>query len=64
MTKAKDLRSHSDEELSAMYHDIKKQVFQLKSQAILRKDTVKPHELRQKRKEVARILTVQHERRL
>jgi len=64
MTKAKDLRALSDEELDAMYQDLKKEVFQKKCHAMLRKDDIKPHELRKMRKNVARVLTIKSERRV
>ena len=62
MTKAKDLRALSDEELNAKCQDFKKEVFQLRCHAMLRKDDLKPHKLKELRKNVARVLTIQSER--
>lgn len=62
MTSAKDLRALSDAELNAMYEDLRKEVFVMRSQKALRKDDVKHHELREKRKSIARVLTIQTER--
>lgn len=63
MLKAKDLRDQTVDELEATYEDICKEMFKLKNEARLTKKTEKPHLIRQKKKDVARLLTVMSEKR-
>jgi large subunit ribosomal protein L29 len=63
MLKAKDLRDQTIDELNATYEDICKEMFKLKNEARLTKKTEKPHLIRQKKKDVARLLTVMNEKR-
>lgn len=65
MAKAKkqELKALSDAELAAMCDDLRKEVFQMKCGKALQKEGVKAHELKEKRKNIARILTIQSERR-
>lgn len=62
MAKAIDLRALSDEDLNAMCQDLKKEVFQMRCAKAFQKEEVKPHQIRGKRKDIARVLTVQSER--
>lgn len=61
MLKAQDLRSESDEELTIKLEGLRKEIFELRSQKLDTK-TQKTHLIGQKRKEIARILTVKRER--
>ncbi len=58
MAKAKDLRDQSIDELEAAYNDTRKELFQLVNELKRTKKMEKPHLLRQKRKDIARMLTV------
>jgi len=61
MLKAKELRDQSAEELELMYHDTMHELFELVNQAKLEKPE-KPHLIWQKKKLVARLLTVMNEK--
>ncbi len=62
MLKAKDLRDKSDEELQMALEDTQKELYKLKDERKLTKKLDKPHLLRTKQKDIARILTVQTEK--
>lgn len=63
MYKAKDLRNEGDEELDEKLNTLRKEIFELRSERLDSK-TQKTHLINQKRKEVARLLTVKREREL
>jgi large subunit ribosomal protein L29 len=63
MLKARDLRNDSEEELGTKLEQLRREIFQLKGQRLDSK-TQKTHLIGQKRKEIARILTVKKEREL
>ena len=63
MLKAQEFRSESVEELGSKLAVLRKEIFQLRSQKLDSK-TQKTHLIGQKRKEIARILTVMTEREL
>ena len=60
--KAKDFRDKSVEELEATYDDLCKELFQLKNEGRHSKKLEKPHLIGQKKKEIARLLTVLNEK--
>lgn len=62
MSKAKDLRDQSIEELEAAYGDTRKELFELRNQKEREKKLEKPHLLRSARKEIARLLTIINEK--
>jgi len=64
MLKAKDLRDQSVEELEAQYVDSRKALFVLTNMARSAKKAEKPHLIREKRKDIARLLTVIHAKQL
>ena len=64
MRKAKDLRDQTIDELEAAYEDTRRELFQLNSERVHSKKMEKPHLLHQKKKEIARMLTVLHEKRM
>lgn len=64
MLKAKDLRDQTKEELEAMLQDIKKELYELKNQLRQTKKIEKPHLLVEKKKDVAKLLTVLSEKEL
>lgn len=62
MLKAKDLRNESIEELKEKLASLRKEIYELQSE--INRKSEKPHLIGQKRKEIARILTVLHENEL
>ncbi|HRD54768.1 MAG TPA: 50S ribosomal protein L29 [Parachlamydiaceae bacterium] len=62
MLKAKNLRDQAVEELEAMYSDCQKSLFRLVNEAKQAKKAEKPHLIREKRKDIARLLTVIHQK--
>jgi|EndMetStandDraft_7_1072992.scaffolds.fasta_scaffold730385_2 large subunit ribosomal protein L29 len=56
--KAKEMRDKTLDELEATYSDTRKELFQLVNEMQRSKKIDKPHLLRQKRKNIARLLTV------
>ena len=64
MTKAKDIRAQSDQELDAQLLDLRKEIFDLRNAISSKKEDVKSDRIKLKRKDVARILTVLREREL
>lgn len=64
MLKAKDLRDKNVEELAHDYEDVRRELFQLINEAKVAKKAEKPHKIREKRKDIARLLTVMHEKQL
>jgi large subunit ribosomal protein L29 len=63
MLKMKDLRSESSEELDVKHHELSREIYTLRSQQLDAKDQ-KKHLIRQKKREIARILTLKKERQL
>jgi large subunit ribosomal protein L29 len=61
MLKAKELRDQSVEELELMYHDTMHEMFELVNKAKMEKPE-QPHLVRQKRRLIARLLTVLREK--
>ena len=64
MLKAKDLRDKSIEDLEVTFSDYQKELFQLINKNSLTKKAEKPHLVREKRKDIARLLTVMHEKQM
>lgn len=62
MLKASQLRDMSIEDLQVSFNDICKELFQLVNEMKRAKKLEKPHLLRQKKKEKARLLTILHEK--
>lgn len=62
MHKAKDLRDQSVEDLENLYEDSRKKLFVLRNQAKMEKKNERPHEIKQTRKDIARLLTVMTEK--
>lgn len=55
--KEKTLAESSLEELQVKYHEAQKELFDLKNEYRLNRQLKKPHMLKMKKKEIARILT-------
>lgn len=64
MIKAKELRDQSIDELKAVLWETKKQLFELKNEKKRTKKLDKPHLLREKRKDIAKLLTVMNEKQM
>lgn len=58
MLKASELINQSNEELEAQYKDICRDIFELTNELRVSRKLEKPHELKEKKKDRARILTV------
>jgi large subunit ribosomal protein L29 len=64
VVKTENFRSTSIEELQALHIDTKKALFELVNELKSTKKLDKPHLIRTKKKEIARILTVLREKEL
>ena len=62
MTKAKELRQQSDEELNTLSEGKRSKIYQLRNALANKDKEVQPHAIRQERKDVARIATILRER--
>ncbi|MES2122391.1 MAG: 50S ribosomal protein L29 [Chlamydiota bacterium] len=62
MVKAKDLRDQTVEELSLQHRDLSKELFLLRNEMKVTRKMEKPHLVRQKKKDRARVLTVMREK--
>lgn len=62
MLKAKDLRDQSIEELEASYTEQCKELYELVNALKLTKKVEKPHLIHQKKKDIARLLTIINEK--
>ncbi len=60
--KAKELREQSVEDLKGSREDLSKEIFNLRSEKKLARKLEKPHLLRQKKRDRARVLTVLSEK--
>ncbi|MBS0615061.1 MAG: 50S ribosomal protein L29 [Verrucomicrobia bacterium] len=58
MLKAKELKDQSESELKLAYRDLSKEIFNLTNELKMARKLEKPHLLREKKKDRARILTV------
>lgn len=64
MRKTVEFRDMSNEELDATYQDLLKEVYHLRNEFKQSRKLEKPHLIPQKKKEIARLLTVKHEKQL
>ncbi|HKZ00323.1 MAG TPA: 50S ribosomal protein L29 [Rhabdochlamydiaceae bacterium] len=55
-------RDQSVEELKALSHDLSKEIYQLTNEIRITRKVEKPHLLRQKRRDRARVLTILREK--
>lgn len=63
MLKAEDLRNESTDELAAMAKDLDQEIFELKCELHMSRKIEKPHLLKEKKRDRARILTILSEKR-
>jgi large subunit ribosomal protein L29 len=64
MTKVKDLRNESDDQLVSLIAEREKELFDLKNELALSHKVEKSHVICEKRREIARIKTILTERKL
>jgi large subunit ribosomal protein L29 len=57
MLKMEEIKNQGKEELMTLYHDLSKEIYGLKSELKVARKTEKPHLLREKKKDRARVLT-------
>jgi large subunit ribosomal protein L29 len=57
MLKMEDVKNQGKEELIALYQDLSKEIYGLKCELRINRKTEKPHLLREKKKDRARVLT-------
>lgn len=57
MKKFQDFKDQSAEELKAMYHDLSKDIYELKNEVSMTRKIDKPHLVRDKKRNRARVLT-------
>ena len=62
MTKAKELRNQSESELKTLYQDLSKEMFQLRNEMKVTRKMEKPHLMRLKKKDRARVMTILSEK--
>lgn len=62
MPKAKELRDQSKEELQALYVDLSKEIFELRNELKTTRKLEKPHLIRFKKRDRARVLTILREK--
>lgn len=62
MTKSDTFRSQSDEKLQTQCQDLRKEIFEMRNDLSSKKGDVKSSDIRMKRRNVARILTILRER--
>lgn len=64
MRKAADFRDMAIEELEMIFKELSKELYELVNERKRAKKLEKPHLLREKRREKARLLTIMHEKQL
>lgn len=62
MTKAKELRDQTVEELKAIYQDLSRELFQMRNEMKVTRKIEKSHLVRDKKRHRARVMTVLREK--
>ena len=62
MAKSKEFRDQSQEELKAIYQDLSKELYQLRNEMKVTRKMEKPHLVRIKKKDRARVMTILREK--
>jgi large subunit ribosomal protein L29 len=57
MLNVEDLKKQKSDELKAVYNDLSKEIYQMKTEYSIARKVEKPHLLREKKKDRARVLT-------
>lgn len=63
MLKVKDLINQSEEDLKGIYKDLCREIFELKNEQRVSRSVEKPHLVKEKKKDRARILTALRQKR-
>ena len=58
MAKAKDLKDQTAEELKMLYQDLSRELFQMRNEMKVTRKLEKPHLVREKKKDRARVMTI------
>lgn len=58
MVQIKELKNQTEKELEALYHDLSKELFGLRNERQIARKVEKPHLMKGKRKDRARVMTV------
>jgi large subunit ribosomal protein L29 len=58
MIKMEDLKKQNADELKAIYQDLSKEIFEIKTEFSITRKLEKPHLLHEKKKDRARVMTV------
>lgn len=58
MDRLKEFRDQSIEELQALHHDLSQEIYEMKNEISMTRKIEKPHLLRKKKRDRARILTL------
>ncbi len=58
MMKMKEIKDQNLDELKAVYRDLSKEIFELKTEFSITRKLEKPHLLREKKRDRARVMTV------
>ena len=64
MVQSKELRSRSEQELEALYQDLSKELFVLRNERNVSRKLEKPHLLKAKKKDRARVMTILREKQI
>ncbi len=64
MVKAQELKNQDESELKALYQDLSRKLFQLRNEMKITRKMEKPHLMRIKKKDRARVMTVLREKEL
>ncbi len=63
MLQAKELREKSEKELQTQVDDLSREMYQMYCELSISRKLDKPHQVREKRRDRARLLTILHEKR-
>lgn len=62
MTKSKELRDQSPDELKAIFNDLSKEIFQFRNEMKITRKSEKSHLIREKKRDRARVMTILREK--
>ena len=64
MLKTKDLRDQTSDELKALYRDLSREIYSLKCELSIARKLEKPHLIRTKKRDRAKVLTIMRQKEL
>ena len=62
MLKSKDLRDQTVEELATLHRDLSREIYDMKSELRIARKLDKPHLVREKKRDRARVLTIKRQK--